>query len=334
MDVIEIRCGCWMGFVWLRMLTNNRTLWNNHEIYTKSREFLELAVALGFPIRTLFHDVYLLRHFRARGIAFQTETLNRVFYLVPTELEKRLFWWLVLFFAQTFQIFWAGSLKVGHDRFSPRLDAIDTIQRVRRNSSKIQHCGVWLLLSAGRHGDVSEHFKVGASPLARCNCAAAAAAATWIARLRVIIATISLTPIVGKSLLCESWKSIELNYCGWISIIRWIIIHSWSVSLLVCLFLCPTASVFRLLLYRSFISLFLCLSLGFGTSTCGLLVTIPRGPLRNSERFRRGGGFILLTSSKFNSFLFIFSTRKLLLPTVTWSVAGAVLLLIVIGIIQ
>jgi len=64
---------------------------NNHEIYTKSRDFLELTIAIRFPTRTLLHGVYLLRHFRARGIAFKTETLARVWYLVHPELEKRLF---------------------------------------------------------------------------------------------------------------------------------------------------------------------------------------------------------------------------------------------------
>ena len=61
---------------------------NNHEIYTKSRDFLELVIAIRFPVRSVLHGVYLLRHFRARGIAFQTEILTRVLYLVPAELEK------------------------------------------------------------------------------------------------------------------------------------------------------------------------------------------------------------------------------------------------------
>jgi hypothetical protein len=43
-----------------------RLLENNHEIYAKSGNFLELAIAMRFPIRTLLHGVYLLRHFRAR----------------------------------------------------------------------------------------------------------------------------------------------------------------------------------------------------------------------------------------------------------------------------
>jgi len=64
---------------------------NNLEIYTKSRDFLELAIAIRFPERTPLHRVYLLRHFRARRIAFQTETLTGILYLVPAELEKRLF---------------------------------------------------------------------------------------------------------------------------------------------------------------------------------------------------------------------------------------------------
>jgi hypothetical protein len=204
------------------------------------------------------------------------------------------------------------------------------MQTVRRNSGKIQHCGVWLLLSTGRQGDVSEHIKVGASPLAHRNCGAAAAATTWIARLPVVIATISLTPIVGKSLLCESGKSIERNYCGWISIILGIIIHSWSVSLLVCLFLCSTASVFLPLFYCSFISLFLYLSLSVSVSR-----------LCNFNLWYHVVHYVIQNVSREGSYCWhlknltlLFFTWKLMLFTVTWSVAGAVLFLIVTGMIK
>jgi hypothetical protein len=64
---------------------------NNLEAYTKSKDLLELAIAIRFPERTLLLGVYLLRHFKARRIAFQTETPTRVLYLAPAELEKRLF---------------------------------------------------------------------------------------------------------------------------------------------------------------------------------------------------------------------------------------------------
>jgi hypothetical protein len=88
-------------------------------------------------------------------------------------------------------------LKVGHDRFPPQLEAIDAMQKVKRSSGMLKWQDPALLLSVGPHGNVREHIKVGANPPAHCE---RGAASNSIARLIVVIATVSLTRIVGKSL--------------------------------------------------------------------------------------------------------------------------------------